>query len=149
VRSLEIISRVHLDYTIGCQGVRRTRKVCSPPQRSQGVNPLRGLALAHPTPSPVYDLKGVRVQVDEDTQQPIVRCRQRTVLISRVPAGGARLAVETPGGYMRLEGGLNRWNPRLPRLHGETGQIQRLCTANLEIGESSRAHGGGLLLLEA
>jgi hypothetical protein len=72
------------------------------------MNPLMGLTLAHPKQSPVHDLEGVRFQVDQDKQQPICWRRQRTVLIGRVPAGGARLAIEAPGGHMSLEGGLKR-----------------------------------------
>jgi hypothetical protein len=36
---------------------------------------------------------------------------------------------------MGLEGGL-KWGDQLPQLvHGETGQIEHLCRAGLEIGE--------------
>ena len=59
--------------------------------------------------------------------------------------GGARLTIEAPSGHMSLEGSLKRQNQRLPLRQCETGHIQHLRRAGLEIGESSRSHGGGLL----
>jgi hypothetical protein len=48
-----------------------------------------------------------------------------------------------------LECGLNGWH-QLPKLiQRETGEIEHLGRTGLEISEPSRAHGDGLLSLEA
>jgi hypothetical protein len=65
-----------------------------------------GLALAHPEQPSLHHLERIRLQVDQDKQQPILRRRQRTVRIGRVPAGGARPPIEAPCGHMRFERGL-------------------------------------------
>ncbi len=94
-----------------------------------------GFALAHPKQPPLYDLKRVGLQVDQDKQQPILWRGQRTVLIGRLPTGGAWSPIEAPVSHMGLERGLKRWHQRLKRLHGETSQIEHLCGAALEIGK--------------
>ena len=108
-----------------------------------------GLALAHPEEASLDDLQGLGFQVDQNTQQPILRGRQGTVPVGGVPAGRAWLPIEAPLGHMGLERGL-KGRHQLPQLvHGETGQIQDLQRAGPEIGEPSSAHGCGLLPLEA
>jgi hypothetical protein len=100
------------------------------------MNPLMGFTLTQAEQPSLHDLEGIGLQVDQDKQQPILGCRQRTVRVRRVPARGAWLPIETPVGHMGLEGGL-KWGDQLPQLvHGETGQIEHLCRAGLEIGES-------------
>ena len=108
-----------------------------------------GLALAHPAQPPLHHVQRVGLQIDQDTQQPILGRRQRTGLIGGLPAGRARLPIEAPPGHMGLKGGLKRRGQVPKLLQGQTGQIQHLCGAGLKIGEPSRAHGGGLLSLEA
>jgi hypothetical protein len=54
--------------------------------------------------------EGIRFQVDEDEEQPIFRCRERTVLVDREPAGDARLPIEAPRSEMRLERRLEGWD---------------------------------------
>jgi hypothetical protein len=66
------------------------------------MNPLMSLALAHAEQSSLDNLERIGLQVDEDTQQPILRCRQRTVLVGRVPSGRARLPIEAPVGHVAL-----------------------------------------------
>jgi hypothetical protein len=113
------------------------------------MNPLLGFTLTQAEQPSLHDLEGIRLQVDQDTQQSILGCRPRTVRVRRVPARGAWLPIETPVGHMGLEGGLT-WGDQRPQLvHGETGHIEHLCRAGLEIGEPSRSHGHGLLSLEA
>jgi hypothetical protein len=112
------------------------------------MKPLMGLALAHPEQPPLHDLEGVRFQVDQDKQQPILRCRQWAGLVGRVPAGGARLPIKAPLGHMRLERRLKGRDQLLNLLDGETGSIEHLCRAGLEIGEPQLPHGGGLLASE-
>jgi hypothetical protein len=65
-------------------------------------------ALAHPTQPTLYHLQGIGLQIDQDKQQPILRGRQRTVLVGRISAHGAWLPIEAPVGHMRLERGLKR-----------------------------------------
>jgi hypothetical protein len=97
------------------------------------MNPLMGLALTHSEQPPPYHLEGISFQVDQDKQQPILGRRQQTVLVGRVPAGGARLPIEAPMGHVGLERYLKGWDQLLTFLQGETGQIQHLCGAGLEI----------------
>ena len=113
------------------------------------MNPLMGCTLTQAEQPSLHDLEGLGLQGDQDKQQSILGGRQRTVRVRRVPARGAWLPIETPVGHMGLEGGL-KWGDQLPQLvHGETGQIEHLCRAGLEIGKPSRAHGHGLLSLES
>jgi hypothetical protein len=106
-------------------------------------------ALAHAEPPSLADLAWRGLHIDPEKQPPILRRRERTVLVGRVPPGRARLPSEAPGGQVALERGLNGGDQRLKFVHGETGHIQDLRRAGLEIGEPSRAHSGGLLPLEA
>jgi hypothetical protein len=99
------------------------------------MDPLMGFALAHPKQPPLYDLKRVGLQVDQDKQQPILWRRQGTVRIGRVPTGGARPAIEAPVGHMGLERGLKRRHQVPELIRGQAGQIEHLCGAALEIVE--------------
>jgi hypothetical protein len=108
-----------------------------------------GFALAHAKQSPLHDLERIGLQVDQDTQQPILGRRQWAVLVGGIPTGDARLPVEPPGHHMGLVGGLNGWHQVPKLLQRETGQIEHLGQTGLEISEPSRSHGGGLLSLEA
>jgi hypothetical protein len=113
------------------------------------MNPLMGLALAHPAEPPVHHLERGGLQVDPDQQQPVLGGWQRTMLVGRVAPGDPRLPVEAPSGHMGLERGL-KGQDQLPKLlHGETGQIQELRGPGLDIGKRSISHGDGLLLWEA
>jgi hypothetical protein len=122
---------------------------CRPEDHQEDMNPLMGFALAHPEQPPLHDLEGVRLEVDEDKQQPILGRGQRTVLIGRVPASGARLSIEAPLAHLSLERRFKRPDQRAKLVHGETGEIEYLGGTGLEIGEPSRSHGGGLLSSEA
>jgi len=113
------------------------------------MNRLMGFTLPQAEQPSLHDLEGIGLQVDQDTQHSILGCRQRTVRVRRIPACGAWLPIETPVGHMGLEGGLKGGDQRLQLVHGETGQIEHLDRAALEIGEPSRSPGGGLLSLEA
>jgi hypothetical protein len=100
------------------------------------------------TPS-LNDLERVGLQIDQDTQQPIFRHGQRTVLIGRVPTGAAWSSIEAPVGHMGLERHFKRRHQLFKLLHGETGQIEHLGRVVLEIGEPYSSHDAGLLSLEA
>ena len=94
-----------------------------------------GLALAHPEPAPVHHVERIRFQGDQDTQQPIFRRGQRRVLLRRVPAGGARLPIEAPSGHMGLEHALKDRDQPPKLVQRQTGQIQDLRGAGLDVGE--------------
>jgi hypothetical protein len=94
------------------------------------MNPLMGFALAHPEQPSLHHLEGVGLQIDQDTQQPVLGGRQRTVRVGRIPPGGARRPIEAPEGHMGLEGSLKGRDSRRNLVHGETGQIKHLCRAH-------------------
>ena len=108
-----------------------------------------GLALVHPKPPPLHHLAGRGVQGGQDTPQPILGRRQRTGLIGGRPASRARLPIAAPPGPMGLKGGRKRRDQAPTRIQGQTGHLQPLERAALEVGESSMPHGGGLLSLKA
>jgi hypothetical protein len=99
------------------------------------MNPLMSLALAHPEQSTVHDLEGIGLQVDQDKEQPVLRHRQWTVLVRRVAPGHTRLPIKAPVGHMGPERRLKGRDSLLKLCQRETGQIQHLCRAGLEIGE--------------
>jgi hypothetical protein len=113
------------------------------------MDPLMSLALADAEQPPLHDLERIGLQVDQDTQQPILRHRPWTVLVGGVPPGAAWLSIEPPCGHVDLESGLEGWHQLPKLLERETGQIEHLGRASLEIGKPSRSHSGGLLSLEA
>jgi hypothetical protein len=100
------------------------------------MTPVMGLTLAHPTQPPRHDLPRGGFQVDQETHQPILRRWEWTVLIGRLATGGAWLPLEPPAGHMGLEGGFEGWHSRLQLVHRETGQVQDLRGAGLDVGES-------------
>ena len=66
--------------------------------------------------------------------------------VGRVPEDGTWLPVEVPLGYLGLEHSL-KGRDQLPQLvHSETGQIQPLHRAGLDVGEASTPHGCGFPL---
>jgi hypothetical protein len=99
------------------------------------VTPLLGLALAPPEPSPLHDLEGRSLQVDQHTQPPILGRWQRAVLVGGVPAGGARLPIAAPCGHMGLERGLKGRDQQLKLFSRQAGPIQHLLGASLDVGE--------------
>jgi hypothetical protein len=94
-----------------------------------------GPALAHAEQPSLDDLERIGLQINQEKQQPILRRRQRTVLVGRVLQSGARLSIGAPMGHVALERGLKGWDQLLKLLHGETGQIQDLRRVGPEIGE--------------
>jgi hypothetical protein len=113
------------------------------------MKPLRRFALAHAAQPPLHHWERIRLQVDQDTQQPILGRGPRTVRRGRVPTGGTRPPIEAPFRHLRFERGLKGWDQALKRIEGETGQIEDLCRVGLDLSEPSTPHGGGLLSPEA
>jgi hypothetical protein len=95
-----------------------------------------GRALAHPKEASLHDLERRRLHRHQDAQEPILRRGEGTVLVGRIPTGRAWFPIEAPEGHMGLEGGLKRWDNLLKLVHRETGQIEHLCRAHLQIGEA-------------
>src|SRR6266511_5848151 len=103
-----------------------------------------GFAAAHPEQPPLYNLAGIGLQVDQHRQQSILRRGQWTVRVGGVPAGGAWLPIEAPLGQMGLERGLKGWDQALKLVDAETGYIQYLRGAGLDVDEPETSHGCSL-----
>ena len=109
-------------------------------QRGQeDVNPLIGFALAHAEQASLHHLEGVGLQVGEDEEQPIFRCRQGAVLVHGKLAGGPGFPIEAPRRHMRLERGLEGRDQLLKLVEGQAGEIQELRGAGLHVGEPYNA----------
>jgi hypothetical protein len=70
----------------------------------------------------------------ENRQQPILRGRQRAVLIHAKLAGGPRCPIETPRGEMHLERRLTERDEALKRVELHADAIEKLGRAGLHIG---------------
>src|SRR5207248_1745952 len=92
-------------------------------------------ALPHAEQAALHHLERIGLKVDQNEEQAIFRCRERTVLVHRAPAGGPRFPIEAPRGEMRLERCLKGRNEELKLVERETGQIQELRGAGLHVGE--------------
>jgi glycosyltransferase involved in cell wall biosynthesis len=72
--------------------------------------------------------------------EPITKGEAEVVIGSRMlgirAAGRARLPIEAPLGHKGLKGGLKRRAQAPKLIQGQTGQIQRLKRAGLEVGEA-------------
>jgi hypothetical protein len=91
------------------------------PDGEQDLEPLMGFALAQAKPAPLHHVERRGLQGNQDTQQPILGGRQRTVPVGGVPPGGARLAIQAPVGHTGLECRLKGRDQLVKRLHDETG----------------------------
>jgi hypothetical protein len=111
------------------------------------MNPLMGRALTHPEEASLDDLQGIGLQVDQDTPQALRRGWQWTVPVGGGPPGHTRLPIKAPFSQMSLERGRKGRHQRLKLLSGQAGQIAQFGRASLKIGEPSRAHGCGLLII--
>jgi len=105
--------------------------------------------LVHPEQPPLHHLERRGFQGGQDQQESIRGRGQRTVFIGGLPARRARPPIKAPLGHRGLKGRLKRRDHAPKLLQGQTGQIQPLKRAGLEVGESSMPHGSGLLALEA
>jgi len=87
------------------------------------MNPRCGLGLAHAEQAPMQQLRGIRLEVDEDEQQPIFRSRQGTVRIGRIASRLPSPPVPGPVSQVPREGGLKGGYQRLKLFHGHARQI--------------------------
>jgi len=60
------------------------------------MNPLCRLRLAHTEQAPMQQLRGVLLEVDQDEQQAVFRCWQRTVLLCGIAARLPMPALQGP-----------------------------------------------------
>src|SRR5262249_13166105 len=72
-----------------------------------------------------------------------------TVLVHAETAGGPGLPIEAPRRHMGLKRGLEGRHELLKFVEGQTGEIQELRRAGLQIGELDMGHRWGLLSWEA
>ena len=99
------------------------------------MDPLIGLALAHPEQASLDHLEGVGLQIREQEEQPIFRRRQRAGLIDGKPAGGPGRAIEAPLRHVRLKCRLEGRDQDLKLLNGQAGEIQELRGAQPHVSE--------------
>ena len=97
----------------------------------EDVDPLSGLALAHPEQAPLHHLETVRLQGGEQEKQTLFRRRQGAMLLHAKLAGSPGCAIEAPGGHIGVEGGLAGWHQRRKRVERHAGEIQALRGASL------------------
>src|SRR5262252_405488 len=93
-----------------------------------------------PKRRPWTTCKGVRLHIRENKQQPILRGRQRTILLHAETAGGAGFPIKAPRRHMDVERGLKRWDQLLKFVERQTGQIQELRRAVLHVRELYMCH---------
>ncbi len=106
-----------------------------PQSHQQDVEPLVSFRLAHTEGGAVGHLYRCLLEIHQKEQQPVLRRRQWTVLVRGVAPGSTRVPIKAPGGHMGLECGIKGRDQLLQLCQRETGQIQDLRGAGLEIGE--------------
>jgi hypothetical protein len=99
------------------------------------VDPLIGFALEHAKQAPMHHLEGVGLEVGQEEEQAIFRCRQRAILVDGKSAGRPGCPIEAPRRHMRLERDLEGRDQDLKFLERQAGEIQKLCRARLRIGK--------------
>src|SRR5882672_7719524 len=105
----------------------------------QILSPYRCFSSAH--------LEGIGLQVDQDKQEPIFRCRQGTVLVDSKPARGPRLPIHAPCRHLGVERRLEGRDQLLKLVERQAGEIQDLHRAGLQLGKPYTSHGSCLLSL--
>src|SRR4030095_9575850 len=115
----------------------------------EDVNPLVGFALAHAEQPPLDYVEGVGLHIGENKQQPVLRGRQRTILVHANLAGGAGFPIKAPGSHMRLERALKGRDEELKLVECQAGEIQKLRGARLQIDKPYTGHEWCLLPWEA
>jgi hypothetical protein len=113
------------------------------------MNALVGFALTYAEQASLDYLQGIGFEVDEDEEQPIVRCRQGAVLLDGKLAGGPGFPIKAPRGHMRLERRLEGGDQGLKLLEGQARGIQELRRTRLHIVEPNTGHTWCLLSWEA
>jgi hypothetical protein len=85
------------------------------------VDPVIGFPLRHPVEPPVVGLGRVLLEVAENEEQAVLRCRQRRVGVGDVGAVLAPLALQRPLSHVRAEGHLKRAGQRSDFFHRQAG----------------------------
>jgi hypothetical protein len=83
------------------------------------MNPLRRLGLAHAEQAPMQQLRGVLLEVDQDKQQAVFRCWQRTVLIGGIAARLPLPSMQGPVSHVVQECYLERGYQRCKLIDGQ------------------------------
>jgi len=96
--------------------------------------------LAHAEEASLDHLKGVRLHISENKQQPILWGREGTGLVHAETAGGPGLPIEAPRRHMGVKRDLEGRHQLLEFVEGHTGEIQKLRRAGLQIGELYMGH---------
>ena len=90
------------------------------------MNPVIRLRLAHPEQAPMERLQGMLLEVDQNEQQTVCRCRQGTVLIGRVASRLPEPSMKSPCGHVLQERRLKGGNQGLKLVYGQARQISHL-----------------------
>jgi len=90
------------------------------------MNPVIRLRLAHPEQAPMERLNRMLLEVDQNEQQTICRCRQGAVLIGRVSSRLPAPSMQGPCGHVLQERCLKGGNQRLKLVHGQARQISHI-----------------------
>jgi hypothetical protein len=90
------------------------------------MKPWRRLRLAHAEPAPMQQLRGVLREGDQDKQQAVFRCWQRTVFIGGIAAPLPLPSMEGPVSHVVQEGCLKRGSQRCTLVDGQARQISHV-----------------------
>jgi len=94
-----------------------------------------GFPLHHAKQAPVHHLEGIGLQVREQEEQPILRCRQGAVFVHGKPTSGPRFSIHPPDRHTGLERVLEGRDQLLKLGERHTREIQELYRAGLQLGE--------------
>jgi hypothetical protein len=83
----------------------------------------------------VHHLEGIGLQVDQNEQEAIFRCREGAIVINSKPARRPRFPIEPPGRHPGVERGLEGRDQLLKLVERQAREIQELHWAGLELGE--------------
>jgi len=90
------------------------------------MDPLRRLGLPHAEQAPMEQLNGILLEVDQQEQQPILRCWERTILIGRVASRLPAPSQQSPCGHVVQERRLKGGHQRRKLVHGQARQISQV-----------------------
>ena len=90
------------------------------------MNPLRRFGLAHAEHAAMEEVRGMLLEVDENEQQAILRCRQGTGRIGRITSCLPAPSMERPLSHVGQERGFKGWDEDRKLVHGQARQIEYL-----------------------
>ena len=95
------------------------------------MNPLIGFALWQAKHDPMGHLEWIGFQVDQDEQQPIFWCRERTVVVDGKPASSPWFPIHPPRRHPGVERRLEGRDQLLKLVERQAGEIQERYRAGL------------------